>query len=64
MGYHGGMTNSNEPLIIAKEGQEAEVQAMFGDRYEQVNSGFNAAGSYALRPSVDLLLYVRKGVPH
>ena len=63
-GYHGTMTTSNEPIIIAKEEQQPEVQAMFGDRYMQINSGFNEAGSYALRPSVDLLLYVRKDVPH
>ena len=62
VGYHGAMTTSNEPIIIAKADQGAEVQAMFGDRYTQVESGFNASGSYALRPSVDLLLYVRNDV--
>jgi uncharacterized protein (TIGR03663 family) len=60
VGYHGAMTTSSEPIIIAGEGQGAEVQARFGDRYSQVNSGFNPAGSYPLRPGVNLLLYVRR----
>ena len=58
--YHGRMTSSTEPVIIASESQGAEVQATIGDRYQQVNSGFNSAGSYSLRPGVNLLLYVRK----
>jgi len=60
VGYHGRMTSSTEPVIIASESQGAEVQANFGDRYQQVHSGFNSAGSYALRPGVNLLLYVRR----
>ena len=60
VGYHGRMTPSNEPIIIAKQEQAAEVQATFGDRYQQVQSGFNIAGSFALRPGVDLLLYTRR----
>ena len=60
VGYHGRMTSSTEPVIIASESQGAEVQATFGDLYQQVNSGFNSAGSYPLRPGVNLLLYVRR----
>jgi uncharacterized protein (TIGR03663 family) len=60
VGYHGRMTSSTEPVIIASEGQGAEVQATFGDSYQQIHSGFNSAGSYALRPGVSLLLYVRR----
>jgi uncharacterized protein (TIGR03663 family) len=60
VGYHGRMTSSTEPVIIASESQGAEVQANFGDRYQHVHSGFNSAGSYALRPGVNLLLYVRR----
>jgi len=60
VGYHGRMTSSTEPIIIASESQGAEVQATFGDSYQQVPSGFNSAGSYALRPGVNLLLYVRR----
>ena len=62
VGYHGRMTSSEEPIIIASESQGAEVEATFGDRYSQVNSGFNSAGSYSLRPGVNLLLYVRRGL--
>ena len=60
VGYHGRMTSSVEPVIIANENQGAEVQATFGDRYQQVQSSFNSAGSYPLRPGVNLLLYVRR----
>jgi uncharacterized protein (TIGR03663 family) len=60
VGYFGDMTPSNEPIIIAKQEQAAEVQATFGDRYQQVYSGFNTAGSFPLRPGVDLLLYTRR----
>jgi hypothetical protein len=54
------MTTTTEPIIIASEGQSAEMQAMFGDRYRQVPSGLNPAGSYSLRPGVNFLLYVRR----
>ncbi len=60
VGYHGRMTSSTEPVIVASESQGAEVQANFGDSYQQVHSGFNSAGSYPLRPGVNLLLYVRR----
>jgi uncharacterized protein (TIGR03663 family) len=60
VGYHGRMTSSTEPVIIASEIQEAEVQTNFGDRYQQVHSGSNSAGNYPLRPGVNLLLYVRR----
>jgi uncharacterized protein (TIGR03663 family) len=60
VGYHGRMTSSTEPVIIASESQGAEVQTNFGARYQQVHSGFNSAGSYPLRPGVNLLLYVRR----
>jgi predicted membrane-bound mannosyltransferase len=59
-GYHGHMTATTEPIIIASETQAAEVEATFASRYQQINSGFNSAGSFALRPGVDLLLYVRR----
>jgi uncharacterized protein (TIGR03663 family) len=60
VGYHGHMNPSNEPIIIAKQDQAEEVQATFGDRYQQIQSGFNPAGSFPLRPGVDLLLYTRR----
>jgi uncharacterized protein (TIGR03663 family) len=60
VGYNGRMTTTSEPIIIASEGQSAEIQTTFGDRYRQVPSGLNPAGSYSLRPGVNFLLYVRR----
>ena len=60
VGYHGHMTPSNEPIIIARQDQAGEVETTFGDRYQQIQSGFNPAGSFPLRPGVDLLLYARR----
>ena len=60
VGYFGRMVASNEPIIIATQGQDAEVIKNFGDRYQQVHSGFNLAGNYPLRPGVDLLLFTRR----
>lgn len=60
VGYHGRMTPSSEPIIIARQDQAAEVETTFGDRYQQIHSGFNTAGSFPLRPGVDLLLYTRR----
>jgi uncharacterized protein (TIGR03663 family) len=60
VGYHGRISPSTEPIIIARQDQAAEVQATFGDRYQQVMSGYNPSGNFPLRPGVDLLLYVRR----
>jgi uncharacterized protein (TIGR03663 family) len=56
VGYYGRTSASSEPIIIASEAQRAEMQTTLGDRYRQVNSKF------ALRPGVELLLFVRKDV--
>ena len=42
------MSASSEPIIIAAEGQAAEMEATFGDRYQQVNSGLNPLGTYSI----------------
>jgi uncharacterized protein (TIGR03663 family) len=60
VGYYGRMSPSTEPIIIASQAQASEIQATYGDRYQQVQSGFNTAGSFPLRPGVDLLLYTRR----
>jgi uncharacterized protein (TIGR03663 family) len=60
VGYYGRMVASNEPVIIASQSQVDEIKKTFGDRYQQVHSGFNLAGSFPLRPGVDLLLYTRR----
>jgi uncharacterized protein (TIGR03663 family) len=62
VGYFARMAASNEPVIIASETQKDEMQANFGGRYHLLNSQLNAEGGYALRPGVDLLLYVRNDV--
>lgn len=60
--YNSRVTSGDQPIIIARDEQEPEVETMFGDRYTKVQSGFNEDGSYALRPAVNLLLYVRRDV--
>lgn len=60
VGYHGRISPSTEPVIIASAGQAEEVQTTYGDRYQQIHSGFNLVGSFPLRPGVDLLLYTRR----
>lgn len=60
VGYFGSMAQSNEPIIIASQNQLAEVEAKFGDRYQLVQSGSNTAGSFTLRPGVELLLFTRR----
>ena len=62
VGYFGHMTTSTEPIVLASEAQRPELEAAFGDRYQIVNSGLNPAGSYALRPGVELLLLLRRDI--
>jgi uncharacterized protein (TIGR03663 family) len=57
--YFGQMTQSTEPLIIAREDQKVQMEANFGEQYRQVPSN-DASGSFELRPGVRLLLYLRR----
>lgn len=59
VGYFGRMAASNEPIVIANEGQKAEMETNFGAFYRQVPSK-EAGGTFELRPGVKLLLYVRR----
>lgn len=59
VGYFGKMTQTTEPIIIAAEEQKTEMESNFGGLYSQVPSK-ETDGSYALRPGVNLLLYVRR----
>jgi uncharacterized protein (TIGR03663 family) len=55
-GFYGKFTDepiSTKEMIVAKIDQEAEVEEKYGAYYTK-------AGSYDLRPGVELLLYVRK----
>jgi len=62
VGYYSSIVPTNEPIIIGSESQEEQLKITYGDRYDLVNSGFDD-GAYPLRPGVDLLLFVRRGVP-
>ncbi|HEY6805504.1 MAG TPA: flippase activity-associated protein Agl23 [Pyrinomonadaceae bacterium] len=59
VGYFGHMTQSTEPIIIASETQQAEMESTFGGVYRQVRSSA-PDGTFPLRPGVNLLLYVRQ----
>lgn len=59
VGYYGRLTQTSEPLVIANETQRAEVEGTLGPQYHLVPSG-SGTGAFALRPGVDLLLYVRR----
>ena len=61
VGYYQQIVATNEPIIIGSTAQEEQLKQTYGDRYDLVSSG-KEDGSYALRPGVDLLLYVRKDV--
>ena len=61
VGYYQQIVPTNEPVIIGSKAQEEQLKSTFGDRYQLVSSGVDE-GTYALRPGVDLLLYVRRDV--
>lgn|GEM_PF-214330 len=60
VGYFGRINPSTEAVVIASTAQEAEVHATFDERYTQIRNPVTDNGSYALRPGVDLLLFVRR----
>ena len=55
VGYWGHVVPTREPVVIAEESQQAELQPILGDRYDRI-------GSYNLRPGVVLVLFVRRDV--
>lgn len=59
VGYFGRMAVSSEPLIIVNANQKEEIDAKYGDVYEQVQSN-EPGGTFELRPGVDLMLYRRR----
>jgi uncharacterized protein (TIGR03663 family) len=59
VGYFGRLAASTEPLIIANENQKPDIDANFGELYQEVPSS-QTGGSYELRPGVRLLLYERR----
>ena len=59
VGYYGRLAQTTEPIIIANENQKADIEANFGEVYQQVPSS-KPGGSFELRPGVKLLLYQRR----
>lgn len=62
VGYYGSMSPTSEPIIIASGTQRTEMATRFGELYRQVPSS-EPGGGFALRPGVELLLYVRQSGP-
>lgn len=59
VGYYGRLAPSTESIIIANETQKPDMDANFGEVYQQVESAKDG-GSFELRPGVRLLLYERR----
>jgi uncharacterized protein (TIGR03663 family) len=53
VGFYGRVLATGDPLVIASEDQQEELEALLGDQYSRV-------ASYRLRPGVTLVLYVRR----
>lgn len=51
---------SDEALIIGPANQQMMLMASFDSGYVQIRSGLNPAGTYQMRPGVDLVLFARK----
>lgn len=51
-GFWGGMTTTEQAMIVARADQEAELLAAIDGRYQR-------KGTYTLRPGVELVLWVR-----
>ncbi|HYO92181.1 MAG TPA: hypothetical protein VEQ40_11120, partial [Pyrinomonadaceae bacterium] len=54
--YPGRVGAHTEQIVVCNNSQEAECQAMLGQRYRHM-------GSYPLRSGIMLSLYVRNDVP-
>jgi hypothetical protein len=53
-GFYGQITpTTTAEIIVGKTDQQAELEVEYGGHYQY-------AGTYALRPGVDLMLYIRK----
>ena len=59
VGYFGRLAQTTEQIIIANENQKADVDANYGEVYQQVMSQ-HEGGTFELRPGVKLLLYRRR----
>jgi uncharacterized protein (TIGR03663 family) len=59
VGYYGRLAQTTEPIIIANDGQKADLDTNYGEVYQQVMSN-QPGGTFDLRPGVKLLLYRRR----
>jgi uncharacterized protein (TIGR03663 family) len=50
----------NEVMIIGPANQQLQLEASIGSNYVQIRSGLNPAGTYTLRPGVELVLFARR----
>lgn len=50
----------DEIIIIGPANQQLQLLTSIGSRYVQIKSGLRPAGTYTLRPGVDLVLFARK----
>jgi uncharacterized protein (TIGR03663 family) len=53
VGYHSRISVAGEAIVVGSATQESELRTALGDQYQRVDS-------YALRPGVVLVLYVRR----
>jgi predicted membrane-bound mannosyltransferase len=53
VGYWSHVVPTEEPIVIAAENQQQELDSSLGNRYQKV-------GAYDLRPGVTLVLYARR----
>ena len=53
VGYLGKVGATKDAIVITSETQESQAQSLLGSNYQRINS-------YALRPGVNLVLYVRR----
>jgi uncharacterized protein (TIGR03663 family) len=58
--YPKGTTVTDDPIIIGSGNQQGPLLVQLEGRYEQIRSGLNGAGTYPLRPGVELVLFVRR----
>jgi uncharacterized protein (TIGR03663 family) len=58
--YPKGTTVTDDPIIIGSANQLGPLLVQAEGRYEQVRSGLNGAGTYPLRPGVELVLFARR----
>jgi uncharacterized protein (TIGR03663 family) len=56
---YGGVNITDDPIIVASVQQQEYLLTLVDGRYDQVRSKWNPAGSYPLRPGVELVLFVR-----